>query len=255
VTRPVERGRVYVVGAGPGDPGLLTLRAAAVLAAADVVFHDRLVSDEVLALAPAARLVDVGHRAGGRSRDLSAVAGAMAAHAREGLVVARLKGGDPFVFGRGGEELAELLALGVRCEVVPGVSSALAGPAAAGIPLTHRGLSRSIVILTGHDGEAAGRPEWARLRGDTVVVLMGSARLAALAGEMLAAGWDGATPAAVVTAATTPGQRQVVARLADVADRAAEAGLGPPAILVVGAVVALAARLAEGVLADTGVAG
>ena len=146
MSRPVERGRVYVVGAGPGDPELLTLRAAAVLALADVVFHDQLVSDEVLARAPeAAELIDVGHRAGEGRRDLAEVAERMAARAWRGLVVVRLKGGDPFVFGRGGEELHALLALGVPCEAVPGISSALAAPAAAGIPLTHRGLSTSVV--------------------------------------------------------------------------------------------------------------
>ena len=151
MSRPVESGRVYIVGAGPGDPELLTLRAAAVLAAADVIFHDQLVSEEVLELAqPIAELVAAGHRAGQAKRDQRAVAAAMADRARRGQTVCRLKGGDPFVFGRGGEDLEALLAEGVPCEVVPGLSSALAGPAAAGVSVTHRGVARSVLIVTGY---------------------------------------------------------------------------------------------------------
>jgi len=247
VSRKVGRGCVYIVGAGPGDPELLTLRAAAVLAEADVVFHDQLVSDEVLAMAPAdAQVFNVGHRAGDGPRDVARIAETMAACARQGLVVLRLKGGDPFVFGRGGEELHALRALGVRCEAVSGVSSALAGPAAAGIPVTHRGVSASIVIVTGHQRDPERPPRWQRLRGDTVVILMGSARLAALCEEMLAAGWDPATPAAVVMAATTTRQRQVAGSIGDIAERAEGAGLGPPSILIVGEVVTLSAELLAG---------
>jgi uroporphyrin-III C-methyltransferase len=236
----VERGRVYLLGAGPGDPELLTRRAAAVLEVADAVFHDELVSDEVLALAPAgADLVNVGHRAGGRRRNIADVARQMAERARRGLVVARLKGGDPFVFGRGGEELQALDELGMPCEVVPGVSSALAAPAALGIPVTHRGLSRSIVITTGHD-RAENDPGWDRAKGATLVVLMGSARLEQLSQDLIVAGWDPSEPAAVVSAATTTRQRQVIGSLRDIADRAVEGRLGPPAVLVVGEVVRLA---------------
>jgi uroporphyrin-III C-methyltransferase len=246
--RPVEPGRVYLVGAGPGDPELLTLRAAAVLAAADAVFHDRLVSEAVLATARRdAERVDVGHRAGSVRRELAEVAGWMATRARRGQVVARLKGGDPFVFGRGGEEVQALAALGVPCEVVPGVSSALAAPAAAGIPVSHRGLSRSIVIATGHDRDPAGRPAWATPTEATLVVLMGSARLPALAEDLIEAGWEPDTPAAVVMAATTPRQRQVCGRLGEIAERAAGARLGPPSVLVVGEVVSLAPLLAPAV--------
>jgi uroporphyrin-III C-methyltransferase len=244
VSRAIEGGRVYVVGAGPGDPELLTVRAAAVLAAADVVFHDQLVGDEVLAAAPlGAERVDVGHRAGDGRRDLAQVVERMAGCARRGLAVVRLKGGDPFVFGRGSEEVQALLALGVPCEVVPGVSSALAGPAAAGIPVTHRGLATSVVIVTGHERDPERGPGWDRLRGDTVVVLMGGARLGLLSRRMVDAGWDPATPAAVIMAATTDRQRQVAGRLGEIADCAAQAGLGAPSILVVGSVVALGAEL------------
>ena len=247
MSRKVERGRVYIVGAGPGDPELLTLRAAAVLAEADVVFHDQLVSDDVLEMVAAgAQVFNVGHRAGDGPREVAAIAETMAAYARRGLVVLRLKGGDPFVFGRGGEELHALQGLGVHCEAVSGVSSALAGPAAAGIPLTHRGISASIVIVTGHQRDPERPLRWERLRGDTVVVLMGSTRLAALCEEMLAAGWDPATPAAVVMAATTTRQRQVAGSVGDIAERAGQAGLGPPSILIVGEVVALSTGLLAG---------
>jgi uroporphyrin-III C-methyltransferase len=253
MTRPVQPGRVHLVGAGPGDPELLTLRAAAVLAAADVVFHDQLVTEEVLALVRAgAERVNVGHRAGAGRRDLVEVAERMAGATRRGLVVVRLKGGDPFVFGRGSEELLELLALGVPFEVVPGISAALAGPVAAGIPLTHRGLATSVVIVTGHERDPARAPRWERLRGDTVVVLMGAGRLDGLGRQMLEAGWDPGTPAAVVMEATRPGQRQVTGCLRDVAERAARAGLGSPSILVVGAVAALAGELRPGSVAGAG---
>jgi uroporphyrin-III C-methyltransferase len=249
MSRPVEPGRVYVVGAGPGDPELLTLRAAAVLARADAVFHDQLVSAEVVAMAPAgAEVFDVGHRAGHGRRDLLSIAARMAECARRGMVVVRLKGGDPFVFGRGSEELQALLARGVACEAVPGVSSALAGPAAAGIPVTHRGLSTSVVIVTGHERDSSREPAWDRLRGDTVVVLMGSSRLDGLTRQMLDGGWDPETPAAVVMAATTPHQRQATGALGGIAEIARRAGLGPPSILVVGEVVSLASGL-EGDLA------
>ncbi len=250
---PVEPGLVYMVGAGPGDPDLLTVRAAAVLRAAGAVFHDRLVSEEILALAPPHALrMDVGHRVGAGRSDPARVARRMAGATRRGLVTVRLKGGDPFVFGRGAEEVQALLALGVRCEVVPGISSALAGPAAAGIPVTHRGLARSVVIVTGHERDPGRPPQWDRLCGDTVVVLMGACRLGTIARQMVDAGWDRGTPAAVVMQATRPAQRQVIGSLGDIADRAAGAGLGPPAILVVGAVVALAAELAGDLVAAAG---
>ncbi len=256
MTRRVQPGRVYIVGAGPGDPELLTLRAAAVLAQADAVFHDRLVSDEVLDMAPShAELIDVGHRAGDGRRDLVDLAQRMAACAGKGMVVVRLKGGDPFVFGRGAEELQALLALGAPCEAVPGISSALAGPAAAGIPVTHRGLSTSVVIVTGHEREPERQPRWDRLRGDTVVVLMGSARLGDLSRQMMEAGWDPGTPAGVIMAATTPRQRHVAGRLGEIAECAARAGVGAPSILVVGEVVSLCAELTRGLLAGAGVAG
>lgn len=248
--RPVPPGRIYIVGAGPGDPELLTLRAAAVLEAADAVYHDRLVSAEVLALVrPGAELVDVGHRAGKGRGDPEGVVDRMVRRCRPDQVVVRLQGGDPFVFGRGGEELRRLAALGVTYEVVPGLSSALAGPAAAGIPVTHRGVAASFAVVTGHGRDPEPAIPWRELRADTVVVLMAATRLADLSRQLLTAGWDPDTPAAVVMAATTPAQRQVVAPLVGIADAAAAAGLGPPSILVVGQVVALAPGLPEQLVA------
>ncbi len=245
MSRPVEAGRVYVVGAGPGDPELLTLRGASVLGAADAVFHDQLVSPEVLALArPSAELIEAGHRSGQVKRDQRQVAAAMAERARLGQVVCRLKGGDPFVFGRGGEDVEALIEEGVPCEVVPGISSALAGPAAAGVPVTHRGLARSVLIVTGHQQEPDGGLDWGRLRADTVVVLMGAARLATITGAMLQAGWSPATPAMVVSSATMVRQREVEAPLESIAAAAAEAAVEAPALLVVGQVVGIAGRIA-----------
>jgi uroporphyrin-III C-methyltransferase len=234
---------VALVGAGPGDPELLTVRGARLLGAAEAVFHDELVSPEILALAPqGSRRVPVGHRAGARRREVAEVVAAMAAEARAGHRVVRLKGGDPLLFGRGAEEAEALLAAGVAFELVPGVSSALAGPAAAGIPLTHRRLASSVAIVTGHAEAGEGRVRWDRLAtaSDTLVVMMGSARLGALAADLIAAGRAPGTPAAVVMAATTPAQRQVLAPLGEVAAAAAKAGLGAPAVLVVGAVATLA---------------
>ncbi len=248
MSRPIVGGRLYLVGAGPGDPDLLTVRAAAVLAAADVVFHDQLVSVEVLTRArPAAELIDVGHRAGERRRDVLAVVDQMVTWAQQGMVVVRLKGGDPYLFGRGGEEVQALLAKGIPFEVVPGVSSALAGPAAIGIPLTHRDLASSVLIVTGQQCEPDGATPWQMLRADTVVVLMALSRLKEISQQMMRAGWDPSTPAAVIMAATTSSQRQVTGSLAEIADRAAEARLVSPSLLVVGAVVALSHEWARDV--------
>jgi len=251
VSRPISAGSVYILGAGPGDPELVTLRAANVLAKADVVFHDQLVSQEILAMAPRAKLVDVGHRAGEPRREIESVAARMTEYARQGAVVARLKGGDPYVFGRGAEELRALLDLGLPCEVVPGVSSAIAGPAAAGIPVTHRGIAASVVIVTGHERDPERGMTWERLRGDTVVVLMATGRLSDLTARMVAAGWPVTTPAAVIMAATTSRQRQVTGSLADIADLAAVASFAPPTLLVVGEVVSLARELAPALLEAT----
>jgi uroporphyrin-III C-methyltransferase len=256
--QPVGSPCVYLVGAGPGDPDLLTLRAARLIEVADAVFHDALVPRAILDRAgPGAELVAVGHRSGGPKPAIGPAAKEMALRAMAGEIVVRLKGGDPFVFGRGGEEAAALLAAGVTFEMVPGVSSALAGPAAAGIPVTHRGLAGSVTIVTGHESE--GEPERVRwealaVASDTLVVLMGTKRLKQLAARIIAAGRSAATPAAVVMAATRPEQRQVVASLGRIAEAARSAGLAPPAVLIVGEVTLLAETLGGSLLTEVAAA-
>ncbi len=241
------QGRVYLVGAGPGDPGLLTVRALSILESADQVYYDQLVTPEILSLArPGCEMVNVGHRAGYTARNLVAVAQRMAEAARRGLLVARLKGGDPFLLGRGGEEVQALVQAGVGVEVVPGVSSAIAGPAAAGIPVTHRGVAASVAVVSGHRCDEEGGIDWSRLHADTVVVLMASKRLQRIASAMTAAGWSPETPAAVIMAATTARQRQVMAPLCRIAAAAAAAMMEAPALLVVGEVVAVGAGSGSG---------
>ncbi|MGH9280360.1 MAG: uroporphyrinogen-III C-methyltransferase, partial [Acidimicrobiales bacterium] len=235
---------VYLVGAGPGDPGLLTVRAAEVLAAADVVVHDRLAEPSLLDLAPAgAERIDVGKSPGGPINQ-EAINDLLVARGRAGQHVVRLKGGDPFVFGRGGEEAAVLLAAGVPIEVVPGITSAVAVPAYAGIPVTHRGLSTSFTVVTGHSRHAADRDlDWEALAraGGTLVVLMGVAHKAELAAELIAAGMPGSTPVAAVRWGTRPAQQTVRTTLAALGD----AVLEPPVTMVIGAVAALDLRWFE----------
>jgi uroporphyrin-III C-methyltransferase len=244
--RPASSGTVYLVGAGPGDPKLLTLRGAELLRSADVVVHDRLVSDEILHLAPSsAELVDVGKMPGLHHVPQDGINRILVEHAVAGRRVVRLKGGDPFVFGRGGEEALACARAGVEFEVVPGVTSAVAAPAAAGIPLTHRGVASGFAVVTAShapDGDP-GIPAWAA-RPDTIVVLMAASKLAEICASLIAVGRPADQPAAVVEWGTTPMQRTIVGTLADVADLAEDAGIGPPAALVAGDVVALAEELA-----------
>lgn len=234
-------GVVYLVGAGPGDPGLITTKGLELLRSADVVVYDRLVSPALLAEAPAAaERVFVGkypHGPGAGQPDINAL---LVARARHGGVVVRLKGGDPFVFGRGAEECEALCAAGVTVQVVPGVSAATAVPAAAGIPVTHRRLASAFAVVTGH--ECAGRSDldWEALaRMPTLVVLMGLQALPELAHRLVAHGARSDAPAAVIASGTLPAQRVVVGTLATIAALATEAGLEPPATVVVGEVVQL----------------
>ncbi len=234
---------VHLVGAGPGDPGLLTLRAAELLRRADVVVHDRLVSGAVLALAPAAAArIDVGKRPGdGRMTQerINAVLVAAGRRHPEGTVV-RLKGGDPLVFGRGGEEALALATAGIAHEIVPGVTSAVAAPAAAGVPVTHRHLSAGFTVVTAHQDPASDPVDWeaaARL-GTTLVVLMGAARAAELSRRLIAAGMAPDTPVAVVTDGTGPAQREWRGPLRHLGVEPVEA----PATIVVGAVAGLDLR-------------
>ena len=244
----MSAGFVYIVGAGPGDPKLITVRGLELLRSADVVVHDRLVSPKLLDEAsPDARRVFVGKACGVHALPQSEINALLVAEARSGHRVVRLKGGDPFVFGRGGEEALALAEAGVPFEVVPGVSSAVAVPAAAGIPLTHRGVASSFAVITGHRqvGEDA-RIEWERLaRGvDTLVIVMGLANLPAIARELIAHGRDPDTPAALIERGTTEAQRTVTATLATLADAAAAARLEAPVLAVVGHVVSLRDSLA-----------
>jgi uroporphyrin-III C-methyltransferase len=237
-----EPGTVWLVGAGPGDPGLLTLHAAHALVEADVVLHDALVSPEILALAPQARLEPVGKRAGGRRTPQLRINERMIRLAREGNRVVRLKGGDPLVFGRGAEEALALAAAGIRFRIVPGISAGIGGTAAAGIPVTHRGLAHSVAFVTGHDA-SGDLPDldWSSLaRGaDVLVLYMALRQIGAIATHLRAAGRDPAEPVAFITEATTPRQRVVVSTLAE-AERTATAILSHvPTLIVIGPVVAL----------------
>ena len=238
VTGPA--GTVHLVGGGPGDPGLITARGLELLRRADVVVHDRLIGPELLHEAGGgAELVDVGKGAGHAALSQGEINRLLVTRARDGRVVVRLKGGDPFVFGRGSEELAACREAGIRCEVVPGVSSAIAGPAAAGIPVTARGIARSFAVVTAHEaGDAA--HDVAPLAGvDTIVVLMGRASLPGFTASLVAAGRDPQTPAACIQSATTAAQRVTVATLGTIAEAAERDGLEAPVVTVIGEVVRL----------------
>jgi uroporphyrin-III C-methyltransferase / precorrin-2 dehydrogenase / sirohydrochlorin ferrochelatase len=246
-------GRVHLVGAGPGPADLLTLRAARLLASAEVVVHDQLVTDEVLALAaPAAEVVPAGRRQGRVVARHEEVVDLLVAAARAGRRVVRLKGGDPVVLGRGGEEALDLAARGVACELVPGITSAVAGPELAGIPVTHRGVAPGFLVMTAKRAPRDTAPhrgdvDWelaARFSG-TVVLLMGATRLAELCGRLREHGRPADTPAAVVSHAGLPTQRTVTGTLADLPARAAHEHLATPAVLVVGEVVDVPAEVAH----------
>jgi uroporphyrin-III C-methyltransferase/precorrin-2 dehydrogenase/sirohydrochlorin ferrochelatase len=238
------RGFVSIVGAGPGSPDLLTRKGARLLEAADLVLYDALVSPDVLALAGRARRFFVGKRAGHPGLGQEEIHGLMIRAARRGKRVVRLKGGDPFVFGRGGEEALALARAGVPFEVVPGVSSALAAPALASIPVTHRGLASAFLVVSGH-GAASWGPVLGSVRPNslTLVVLMGLSERREIATRLLEWGWKGETPVAVCRAAATVDAatwRGSLFRLASASDQAAGESAG---VLVIGAVVSVAAEL------------
>ena len=238
-------GTVFLVGAGTGDPGTLTLRGAELLRAADVVVFDRLAAPALLELAPAsAERIYVGKEPGRSAIAQHDIDALLVARARLGQTVVRLKGGDPFVFGRGGEEALACARAGVRFEVVPGVTSAVAAPAFGGIPLTHRGLAQSFAVVTASaaHGDAV---DLARVATavDTLVVLMAAGVLSSTCRELVDAGRPPEEPAAIVHWAGTPEQSTVVATLADLPAAAAAASIGPPATLVVGPVVRLASEM------------
>jgi uroporphyrin-III C-methyltransferase len=243
------RGSVALVGAGPGDPGLMTVRGLQLLRLADVVLYDRLVDPRLLGEArPHAPRIFVGKASGAHTLPQDEINTLLVRHARRGRRVVRLKGGDPFVFGRGGEEAEALAAAGIAFEVVPGVSSAVAVPAYAGIPVTHRGTASSFAVVTGHedDGKGASCVDWARLATavDTLVILMGTRALPRIARALLEAGRAADTPVACVRWGTTDAQETIVGRLDEIATRTAAIELAPPVVIVVGDVVALRERLA-----------
>jgi uroporphyrin-III C-methyltransferase/precorrin-2 dehydrogenase/sirohydrochlorin ferrochelatase len=244
--RHVTRGSVVLVGAGPGDPGLLTLNALRALQDADVILHDRLVSDAVLALARRdARKIAVGKAARAQSVSQERIHQLMLEHAGAGLRVVRLKGGDPFVFGRGGEELEFLAAHGIPFEVVPGITAALACGAYAGVPLTHRDHAQSLRLVTAHCGESIDSLDWVALaqQRQTVAFYMGVAGLATIGARLRQHGREAATPVAIIENGSRPDQRVTLATLDALEDLAACGGIQSPALLVVGEVTALAGRL------------
>jgi uroporphyrin-III C-methyltransferase len=241
----VPGGSVHLVGAGPGDPGLITVRGMDLLRRADVVVHDRLMGAELLGESRAgAQLIDAGKGPGHAPYTQSEINDLIVAHARQGRLVVRLKGGDPFVFGRGSEEVEACRGSGVSVEIVPGVSSATAAPAAAGIPVTARGVARSFTVVTGHAAEGNGGFEVGAC-ADTLVILMGRANLAELAAQLIASGRDPATPAACIQSATTPEQRVTRATLATISDAADRDGLESPVVTVIGPVAAMGAETVE----------
>ncbi|HET8532731.1 MAG TPA: uroporphyrinogen-III C-methyltransferase [Methylomirabilota bacterium] len=235
-------GRVVLVGAGPGDPELITRRGLRWLQRAEVVVYDQLVSPVLLDEAPPDALrIFAGKSSGNHCMPQAAINALLVRHALAGRLVVRLKGGDSFVFGRGGEEVQACIAAGVPFDLVPGVTAAVAVPAAAGIPVTHRGVASSFAVVTGHEDPSKpdGHVDWVRLAGavDTIVVLMGTAALPEIVRRLLAAGRDSATPAAVIRRGTTDAEEVVTGTLADIARRAAH--LSPPCTIVIGEVVRL----------------
>lgn len=249
MTNTTASGRVYLVGSGPGDPELMTVKAQRLIESADVILHDKLPGPKILDRLPAAACEDVGKRAGGDRTTQSYTNQRMVELAREGNSVVRLKGGDPFVFGRGGEEAAYLAAHNIPFCVVPGVSSAIAGPGVAGIPLTHRDHASSASFVTGHEDPTKddSAVDWEALAatGGTIVVLMGVGKLPEYTQELCDAGMDPETPVALVERATWPGQRVACGTLSSAVEVRDRDGIEPPAITVIGAVAATRERVRE----------
>lgn len=242
------RGKVYLVGAGPGDPGMLTVRAAELLESADVVLYDRLVDDRILEKIPSSAAKQyVGRAVGDDASHQDATNELMASRALAGKSVVRLKGGDPCMFGRGGEEAEFLRGRNIEYEIVPGVTSGVGSATYSGIPLTHRGYSSSVAFVAGHEDPSKGgeRVSWKNLAGaaDTIVVMMGVSRLGRICSELAGGGMDESTPVAVIQEGTTERHRAVFGTLADISERVKAEGVRPPANVIIGRVVSLAGRL------------
>ena len=242
------KGIVFIVGAGPGDPSLLTIRGLELIKGADIVLYDRLVGDPILNMIPGnVQKEYTGRNVGDDSNHQDKTNELMLGYAKDGKKVVRLKGGDPFVFGRGGEEAEFLREYGIDFEIIPGVSSAIASPAYAGIPLTHRILSSSVAIVTGHEDVEKEGPKvrWKELVGavDTIVVLMGMGSLEKIVSELIFGGIDMVMPVAVVCDGTTERQKVVLGNLSNIVIKVKDNKVGPPAIIVIGKVVDLAEKL------------
>lgn len=243
--------KVYLVGAGPGDPELLTLKARRLIDEADVVLYDQLVGEDIIATLPKrAELISVGKYAGCHTVPQEKINELLVEHAKSGKRVVRLKGGDPYVFGRGGEEAIELARHGIEVEVVPGITSAIAVPASAGIPVTHRECASLVSFVTGHEDPTKDEPsvDWAQLAalGGTLVVLMGVSRLAQNVEALLKGGRSPSTPCAIIERGTRRDMRVITSTLDRIVERAADANVRPPAILVVGEVVGLREHILHG---------
>lgn len=242
------KGRVFICGAGPGDPKLMTVRAMELLKSCDVLLYDRLVSKEIIDQVPASvEKIYVGRAVGDPTTHQDKTNELMVEHAKKGKNVLRLKGGDPFIFGRGAEEAEYLIKHGVEFEIIPGITSAIASPAYAGIPLTHRRHSSSVAIVTGHEGAEKDElvVRWGKLAGavDTIVVLMGIGQLEQISRDLVKAGMKKTTKVAIVTSGTTDKQKVYKGTLATIARVAARSNVKPPAIVVIGRVTALADQL------------
>lgn len=242
----IDKNCVYLLGAGPGDPDLLTVKAARILGAADVVVYDHLVGEEVMALIPArARLVYVGKEAGNHALAQEEISRLLVVLGRLGGVVVRLKGGDPYIFGRGGEEIAELAAAGIPFQVVPGITAASGMAAYAGIPLTHRDHAQSCLFVTGHLKDGSVDLDWPALARprQTVVIYMGIGGVDEISRQLLAHGVAPTMPCAVVRHATRPEQEVLTTSLAELPTACRRAGIKPPALIVIGSVAQLAGQL------------
>lgn len=237
-------GEVFLVGAGPGDPGLITVKGLDLIKRADVIVHDSLIGMELLENARSdALLVDVGKRGTHHKAEQDEINGILVDHALKGRLVVRLKGGDPFLFGRGGEEAEQLVKNGVRVHVVPGVTSSISAPALAGIPVTHREHASMVTILTGNEGTHKKEEiiDWSLLAklGGTIVIMMGMSNLEKNMQRLIEGGMDPKTPVAVIEKGSTPEQRMVAADISTIASRCKSLGVGAPAVVVVGGVASL----------------
>lgn len=243
-------GKVYLVGAGPGDPGLMTVKAKTLIECADVVIFDALVSQPILDwISPSAERIYAGKRRGRHSLSQTEITQLLFNKAREHAVVIRLKGGDPFVFGRGGEEMSDLLAAGVAVEVVPGITAGIAAPAYAGIPVTHRGYSSSVTFVTGHESAGKYRPKvnWEAIAAasETIVVYMGVHNLSNITQALMKAGLSAQTPIALIRWGTRPEQSELLGDIGNIVEQVKETGFQAPAIAVIGKVVDLKPYLAS----------